>query len=182
MKNNLTQQFTFQRGASLIEVMVALLILGVGLLGAMSLQTKGLGTNSKAVFATDAHILAEDMAHRIMAFGSTASNGSAGANAGQYNSTDTGVKGTVAYANPNCASGGGCDPATTVTLDRHEWEDAINNSSLPSGRGVIAWDAATTTYTITMYWDQDRTGAAGTDCTSNNKQANLTCYILTVDL
>jgi type IV pilus assembly protein PilV len=172
-----------QSGASLIEVMVALLILGVGLLGAMSLQTKGLNSNTKAVFATEAHILAEDMAHRIMAYGSTDFNGSAGALGGEYAATDTGVKGTVAYANPNCTSGAGCTPANTVTYDRHKWEEAINNSSLPSGQGTVTWAAApATAYTITILWDQNRTGAVGTDCDSNDKDANLSCYILTVDL
>ncbi|MEO0443492.1 MAG: type IV pilus modification protein PilV [Pseudomonadota bacterium] len=59
-----------QKGAGIIEVMVSLLVLAIGLLGVLSLQTNGLNSNQRAAFVTEAQLLAEDMASRILAFGS----------------------------------------------------------------------------------------------------------------
>jgi len=42
---------TKQQGAGLIEVMVALLILGIGLLGILNMQTQSLNLNQEAGFA-----------------------------------------------------------------------------------------------------------------------------------
>ena len=55
-----------QMGAGLMEVLVSLLILAIGLLGVVSLQSKGLGSNQQAMFVTEAHFLAQDMADRMV--------------------------------------------------------------------------------------------------------------------
>lgn len=175
-----------QKGAGMVEVLVALLILAVGLLGAVSLQSNGMSSNQRAVFSTEAELLAQDMAQRILAFGSSNSNGNAGANTGVYGGTNTN---TGAYVDPGCG-GGGCNANQTVILDQFEWQQlftfqrGVNDISLPSAYGTVDWaaDPLGGTYTITIYWDQDRTGAAGTDCTSNNKTLNLTCFIMEVSL
>ncbi len=55
------------RGFSLVEVMVALLILSVGLLGLAGLQVLGLKHTGNAYFRTQATLLASEMAERIHA-------------------------------------------------------------------------------------------------------------------
>jgi type IV pilus assembly protein PilV len=54
-------------GFSLIEVMIALLILGVGLLGVASLQSKGFQFSYQAYSLTQANLLAYDIMDRIRA-------------------------------------------------------------------------------------------------------------------
>ena len=54
-----------QAGTSLFEVLIALFILGVGLLGVISLQAESLKLNQQASSSTQALLLANDMAERI---------------------------------------------------------------------------------------------------------------------
>ena len=161
-----------QTGSSMVEVLVSLLILGVGLLGAVSLQSNGLNSNQRAVFVTEAQVLAQDMADRILAYG----DGPAGANGGEYDDITT-------KNNPNAATtcaftNTGCNPTQTKANDGYEWQQlfASANSSLPGAYGAVKWNDPV--YTITIYWDQDRTGAKKEDCTKNDKSADgyLTCF------
>lgn len=50
-----------QRGFSLIEVLVALLILSIGLLGVAGLQTRSLQMNQSAYYASQANLFAKGM-------------------------------------------------------------------------------------------------------------------------
>ncbi|MBX2808616.1 MAG: type IV pilus modification protein PilV [Cellvibrionaceae bacterium] len=163
-----------QQGAGLIEVMVSLLILGVGLLGVLSLQTKGMNSNQRATFVTEAQILAQDMADRIMGFG----NNAVGANAGQYG--DIAVNKNTTPVDPAC-SVSGCSADDTVLFDTYEWQAQFSNSSLPGASGTVTWNAPV--YTIRVLWDQERTGASNApdSCTANNDKTNtLTCFELEV--
>lgn len=54
-----------QRGASLVEVMVALFVLAIGLLGMLALQTKSMQFNQSAYSYSQAVFLASDLAERI---------------------------------------------------------------------------------------------------------------------
>lgn len=54
-----------QRGFSLIEVLIALLVTSVGLLGLAALQAKSLQYNHGAYLRSQANILAYDMADRM---------------------------------------------------------------------------------------------------------------------
>lgn len=158
-------------GASLVEVMVSLLILAVGLLGVLSLQANGLGSNQRSVFVTEAQLLAQDMADRIMAFGDIRATVS-GADAGQFGGTDT----ETAYAAPaDCVVE--CSAANALLYDQNQWVTLVNNSTLPDGRGVVIWDAAASVYTVRLIWDRDRTGAAITDECGDNA-----CYEIEVQL
>ena len=55
------------RGFTLIEVMISVLILAIGLLGVASMQTRSLQMNQSAQFASQASILAYDIADRMRA-------------------------------------------------------------------------------------------------------------------
>lgn len=56
-----------QRGATLIEVLVAMLILAIGLLGLAGLQTVSVQSNQGAYFRSQATILANDIVDRMRA-------------------------------------------------------------------------------------------------------------------
>lgn len=157
------------KGAGLIEVMVSLLILGVGLLGVLSLQASGLNSNQRAVFVSDAQLIAQDMAARILAFGSTDSNSNRGETTGSYRNIDVSKVANVTFTN-TCSSA--CNAAQTLTFDTESWQQLISSSSLPRGRGTVTWNSPV--YTIRVMWDQERSNTGTVSCTRNN------CYTLQI--
>jgi len=54
-----------QQGVSLIEILITVLILGIGLLGVASLQVASVSSNQEGFFHTQATSIAEDWASRI---------------------------------------------------------------------------------------------------------------------
>lgn len=64
-----------QRGMTLIEILVAVVVLSVGLLGLAGLQIKGIQVNQGSAYRWQASMLAEDIADRIRADKTGASNG-----------------------------------------------------------------------------------------------------------
>jgi len=135
-----------QRGFSLVEALVALVVLSVGLLGIAALYVSALRFARNALLRSDAVTLAADMADRIQANGA---GGSAYALASGANST----------AVPACATNG-CTAAQMAATDKAQWA-ALLAQSLPAGRGTIAVDTSTTptTYTITVSWTEPNVGA-----------------------
>lgn len=130
-----------QRGFSLIESMVALLVLSVGLIGIAALHTRGLSANRTAVYRNIAVSLSADMTDRIRA------NRVAGT---AYNGTG---------ASKGCDTGTSCSSSDLALHDLFLWE-ALVQSMLPNGDGTVAADATTDpiTYTITVTWDEANQG------------------------
>lgn len=56
-----------QRGVSLLEVMIAVLVLAVGVLGAATLQLNALRYNASAGYSTQASLIASDLLDRMRA-------------------------------------------------------------------------------------------------------------------
>jgi type IV pilus assembly protein PilV len=132
-------------GFTLVEVLVALVVLSVGLLGIAALLLNSLQGSRTALERTHAVTLAADMAERIR------SNRSAG---NAYDTTD----GTVAPAlSATCEQAAStCDAATMASNDLKRWQDAIA-TLLPGGSGTIGVEGITPTlnrYTITVTWTQ----------------------------
>lgn len=156
----------FQTGSGLIEVMVSLLILAVGLLGMLSLQASGLNGNQRANFVTDAQLLAQDMADKIIATTNIASAPQADAyiRAGNYDGIDINKSDALnaAACDPLVVA---CSPAQARGFNQNEWLKSIQGSSLPSGRGVVSW--ADPVYTVQVMWNQERAPGAVV-CTINN--------------
>lgn len=142
-------------GFTLIEVLIAVIVLSIGLLGLASLQTTGLRNNQDAYARTVATTLANDMADRMRA-------NMAGFEAGNYNNTE-------AY-NSLCETVSGCSPQDMAQHDTFLWNQAL--ATLPSGQGIVAINARIVT--VTVFWDNARTGATGTGC-SDDQSVDLTC-------
>ncbi len=135
-------------GFTLVEVMVALVIFSISMLGLAGLQISALRDNQIANQHTIATQLASDMAERIRA-------NPAGADNGSY-STVTIQPGSA----PDCY-GASCGYADIAQMDAYEWFAALQNA-LPSGTGEVVSNSGG--FTITVKWDQDRTGTSGTGC------------------
>ena len=153
------------RGFTLLEVMIALVIFSIGLLGLAGLQARGLHSNTTAQYRTTAMILAYDMADRLRA-------NAGGVAAGNYNSLDN--TGPTAG---DCVSNT-CTAAQMATYDYYEWQQSINDA-LPSGHGTVSGTPGAP-FTITVMWDEERTGATGTGC-SGNSAVDLKCYSMTFE-
>lgn len=121
-----------QRGLSMIEILVAIVVLSIGLLGLAGLQATSLRTSQSALYRSQAATFAEDMAERMRA----------------------NLGGARAYElDIDAAAPTG---ATIADRDRAEWLARL--ATLPAGDGAIGIDAVNRTVTITVRWDDSRAG------------------------
>jgi len=132
------------KGFTLLEVLIAVLIFSVGLLGLAGMQIQGLKFNHGAYLRSQATLLAYDMLDRI-----------------RSNSTsDYTMSLTDAVGPSNCTgTSASCDSAAIVTFDKYEWKTALARV-LPQGNGSIASDTSGTTTTprviISVQWLDDK--------------------------
>lgn len=121
-----------QRGFSLVEVMIAVLVLAVGVLGAASLQLNALRFNASAAHATQASFIAYNTLDRIRA---NAAN-------------------IAGYAGLEVS---GCDTApvaaTMLAQDRADFAEAVG-CLLPSGSGRV--EVIDNRATVTVSWSEAR--------------------------
>jgi type IV pilus assembly protein PilV len=145
-------------GATLIEVMVALVILSIGLLGLASLQLSGISSNSSSEKRTQAAVVANDLIERMRAnpAGVTAGN-YAGVN---YAAIDCSTPPATVCDNLSPGSSG-CTPAQMANYDAFtSWCNAstlLQSGSLQvacTDNAGAALACATTSYrTITVNWN-----------------------------
>lgn len=148
-------------GFTLIEVMVAVLVLSVGLLGLASLQANGLRQNSSAYMRTQAIIMANDMADRMRANPTEVA-------AGTYNNI------VATIADPGCLLAT-CTPDRIAEHDIATWYSSL--SELPNGTGTVTGDGRL--FTITVMWDDNKVGAAGTGCDPDDPD-DMICFTTTL--
>lgn len=151
-------------GFSLVELMVAVLILAVGLIGLAGLQVAGLRSNQIAYYRSIATQLAYDMADRMKANMPGVRNGS-------YNNK-------AAPASPTDCAAEACDSAALAGYDLAAWKAALS-SKLPDGKGLVCLPSSTNgtpalgdssstsalcgtagdIYIIRIWWNDDRSGS-----------------------
>lgn len=108
-----------QNGSSLVEVMVALFVLAIGLLGVLALQAKSMRFNQSAHSYSQAVYLANSLAERVSV------------NTQQFNAyVGDGEDGL------NCADGSACSATNLAKWDRYEWNQDIEET-LPAGKGEV---------------------------------------------
>ena len=164
-----------QRGFTLIEVLVSLLVIAIGVLGVATLQLstyKQLQTSNNYAIAA---MLTGDMADRMLANSTLALAG-----AYNHNSAPTSA--------PDCASDT-CSAAQRVLYDIAQWQTRVTGSvdvwggaGLPSGSGTVAGVTGTTNeFEITIRWDDDRSGSDETTCPPADDD-DLDCHTVVVRL
>jgi type IV pilus assembly protein PilV len=136
-------------GFTLVEVMVAIVILSIGMLGLATLQMTGLKNNQTAQLRSIATLQAYNMADRMRA-------NMGAVKAGDYDNP------TSTSTNANCENTTGCSPSAMAAHDFAEWNN--NNATLlPGGSGTVcidsdpdpsttACDGSGSLYVVTVNW------------------------------
>ncbi|MFV2061032.1 MAG: type IV pilus modification protein PilV [Gammaproteobacteria bacterium] len=154
----------YQHGFSLLEVMIAMVILSVGLLGLAGMQVIALENSNESASRNQAIILAYSMYDRMMS--------------NQQAKDSYLIASTVTLPVNNSCTLGNCVPTGMVTYDHSQWKLNLSQQLL-SGSGEIT--GAFPDYTITVRWDEDRNGATGLNCPPQGV-ADLRCFQLMVQL
>jgi len=151
-----------QRGDTMIEVLVTVIIIAVGVLGAAALQVTTLKNLSSSHSASVAAMMAEDLSERMRA------NPTAALADNYVHSAAPASSGT------DCAKSACPVPADLAKYDIETWWTQVG-AVLPSGRGQVTRNIGTNTFVLTVRWDEDRSGSTGTNCPQQSA-ADLECY------
>jgi type IV pilus assembly protein PilV len=178
-------------GFSLVEVMVAVLVISIGLLGIAKMQALALSSTSNARLRALASLEAASLASAIRAnrtywAGSTTTAGTANdlvvtiQGPSITNSTD----GTLQTAGVNCALGGGNAPCSTGLLaayDVQQWASQLN-ALIPGVAATIDCDLPAAdnpvTCTIQINWTENEVAA---NSTANGPAMSAPQYTLYVE-
>ena len=148
-----------QHGSTLIEVLIALLVLSFGMMGMAGVQSVSLRGNQAAYFRTQATSLSMDIVERMRA-------NITGVGAGNYNNASGGET-------ASCFTVAGCTSAQMAAQDINDWLVQVAEL-LPGGTAVVcldsggddgtaaafACDNTGAIYAIKIWWDDNRDGTA----------------------
>lgn len=194
-----------QTGVTLLENMIALVVLSVGLLGLAGLQAYTLRSGSNSQFRLYAMQQAEDMAGRIRA------------NLADVYAATSAYDGVAPVVTPSAAVDcrtTSCNATALANFDVYQWEVA-NNGLFPgdhnnliggyisraavldtSNASLLLWYKSPTDiltpptrmrYVITLVWNGDLSAATGKPTAASENcpartSSDLNCYKLVVDL
>lgn len=138
--------FGLQSGITMIEVLVTMVIVSVGLLGAAAMVINGLESNRNAYLRTQASILAYDMADRIRANS---------AEADSYDGFSFKAGGALPEVPACVSSSSGCNASNMGAVDRAQWAASLDKSDggvvlLPEAQGTITQSGDE--FVVTVSW------------------------------
>jgi type IV pilus assembly protein PilV len=137
------------KGFSLLEVMIALLVLSIGLLGLAGLQTFSLKFNHQSYERTQATLLIYDIMDRITA-------NPIAARAGDFDNVPAGSLASAYAASASCQTTG-CSPSALASYDINSWKLQLESSKvIAQGTGAVLranpGDLTGCIYDITITW------------------------------
>lgn len=175
--NPIVEKQSFSRGFTLLEVMIAVLVLSIGLLGLAALQTYAMGNNQAANYRTQATNLAYQLLDMARSHRGAVADSGGNLMAVNYNvqsllSATNGTWSSIASSKPGVHTA--CTVAQNpVTCDRERWINSVR-ASLPEGRARTSFDTATGEVTIEICWrdtrsTEDSGTAASSGCTLDSE-------------
>lgn len=135
-----------QMGASLIEVLIALVIFAFGTLGLAGLQVRALSFSQSSLFRSQATVLADDVLDRMRA-------NRVDAKAGRWDTTLSNTASSISGAE-------------IYKTDLKDWKQQVEGL-LPSGQAAITVTA--TEVTVTIQWLDDRRNAETTQFVTKSR-------------
>ena len=152
------KQQKFVAGFTLMEILIALLVVSVGLLGVATLQVRGQQFNQAAYLRTQAAFLAHDIMERMRINTDRTGNGIAGnADDGGYANNSMGDAAGCPAMGTDCDSGT-CSLAQLATYDLAQWCGRLQEW-LPAAEARIDWNG--TSYDIFICWSNILDGTNG---------------------
>jgi len=146
-----------QRGASLIEVLVAILIVTVGVISLAGLLATSTRLGKASEFRSVAGLLAQDMADRIKA------NIDPSMVMSYYDLTDDfALQTKVPDSAAACANVKACSTTEMANIDLAEWRQALFYG-LPNGRGYIQYDSTGRAMDLWVAWLDPSALSSGAD-------------------
>lgn len=140
-----------QRGFSMLEILITLVIVATALLGTAGLQVYAMRMGKSSEFRTQAIFLASDILDRIEAN----RDDETGVVAGNYVMAGSGVAATLISPDPCVAAA--CTAAELANRDINQWENAVS-TLLPQANWSVT--ASGITYTVVLGWT-DRSAEQG---------------------
>ena len=151
------KKLKYDAGFSMLEMLIALLILSIGLLGVATLQIRGQQFNQVGYLRTQATFFAYDIMERMrLNLDNISGNGTTDDGAYDYpgggNFVDQGPSHSN-DTNDDCDTDtpNACSITQLRNYDLDNWFNQVRET-LPEGKANITWDAAAQNYTITITW------------------------------
>lgn len=136
--NNICRQY----GTSLIEVLVTMLVVGIGILGLVTVQGASMKNISNANYDSLATIYAYDMVERMRA-------NPQGVLSNSYN---------LSYKSDSRKTDPSCDPCSSTAnralKDAYEWESALINAFPEGVEAQVSFNATTGIHQIAISWSE----------------------------
>jgi type IV pilus assembly protein PilV len=155
-----------QRGSSLLEVLIAMLVMSIGMLGMAGLTAASNSYNKLAQIRSSALMLVSDYADR-------ARSNMTGFNAGNYAKTSAYENSQALISTSGCTdtSANKCTAGQMAALDQNQWRNLLRRR-LPGGDAYVLTSATAATgqnnMDIWVMWTElDQ--ATGFDVAGNNK-------------
>ena len=139
-----------QRGFTMLEVLIAIMVISIGLLGLAALQMQSLRQGQSAYYRSVATQLAYDMSDRMR-------GNITGVLANAYNRT--GISTDYGTAVVNCTTTAGCVAADLARNDAYEWQQLVQ-TLLPGGEAIICIESTPDDPT----WPSEGNSAANHGC------------------
>ncbi len=165
-------------GVTLIEVLIAIVLMAVGLIGIAALQTAAISSNVLANQYTQAATLAQNIIERMRANREGVLSGAYLRPAGAIAAPGIDCSTTVCTATQQAAWDLAVWYASTAQAVTLAGVPPGPSANLPSAQVSIACTAPCSidaVRMVTIYWDGDATGATGLGCDANNS-SDLRCF------
>jgi len=145
-----------QSGLSLLEVLMAIAVLAIGLLGLAHMQSFGLMNVERAYHRSQATVLAYAMADKMRAHVGLPADSTLNLN--RYQSTVMAPE--AASAVPGCKTTSGCSADDMAENDLFEWNESLT-AQLPGASGTIS--LVDNNYIVAILWDDNGDGVVNAD-------------------